>query len=225
MSGDSFFSRWSKRKRTGTPALDAKSEGKDRAVADVSAGIVIIHPANTSVDGQHQAKMPEKAGQTGTLPVDTPPVPLPAIASLNPQSDFTPFMGKDVSPALRNQAMKLLFTDPHYNVMDRLDIYIDDYGKPDPLPPDWLRKMNQSKALRLFDEDEVVGKGDKESMVAANSEPKDETTSPVTPPTDPIEAVEETAVPRHPAIVQTDITSNEQALPANVAPSIRLPHE
>ena len=30
--------------------------------------------------------------------------------------------------------MKKLFSDPHFNVMDGLDTYIDDYGKPDPLP-------------------------------------------------------------------------------------------
>jgi hypothetical protein len=52
---------------------------------------------------------------------------------------------------MRNQAMKKLFTNPHYNVMDGLDIYIDDYGKPDPLPEGWLQLMNQSKTLRLFE--------------------------------------------------------------------------
>ena len=31
--------------------------------------------------------------------------------------------------------MKKLFSDPHFNVMDGLDTYIDDYGKPDPIPP------------------------------------------------------------------------------------------
>ena len=31
--------------------------------------------------------------------------------------------------------MKKLFADPHYNVMDGLDVYIDDYSKPDPIPP------------------------------------------------------------------------------------------
>jgi hypothetical protein len=60
-------------------------------------------------------------------------------------------MAKDVAPDMRNQAMKKLFTNPHYNVMDGLDIYIDDYGKPDPLPEGWLQLMNQSKTLRLFE--------------------------------------------------------------------------
>ena len=50
--------------------------------------------------------------------------------------------------------MKKLFADPHFNVMDGLDTYIDDYGKPDPIPLAMLRQMNQSKFLRLFDDDE-----------------------------------------------------------------------
>jgi hypothetical protein len=36
---------------------------------------------------------------------------------------------------VRNAALKKLFTDPHFNVMDGLDVYIDDYGKPDPCRP------------------------------------------------------------------------------------------
>ena len=49
--------------------------------------------------------------------------------------------------------MKKLFSDPHFNVMDGLDIYIDDYGKPDPIPLSMLRRMNQSAALGLFDKE------------------------------------------------------------------------
>jgi hypothetical protein len=36
-------------------------------------------------------------------------------------------------------------------VMDGLDTYIDDYGKPDPLPEGMLRKLLQSHVLGLFD--------------------------------------------------------------------------
>ena len=39
--------------------------------------------------------------------------------------------------------------------MDGLDTYIDDYGKPDPLPAGMLRQMVQSQLLGLFtDEDD-----------------------------------------------------------------------
>ena len=49
--------------------------------------------------------------------------------------------------------MKKLFADPHFNVMDGLDTYIDDYGKPDPIPAAMLRKMAQAKFLGLFDDE------------------------------------------------------------------------
>jgi hypothetical protein len=37
--------------------------------------------------------------------------------------------------------------------MDGLDTYIDDYGKPDPLPAGMLRQMVQSQLLGLFDDE------------------------------------------------------------------------
>jgi hypothetical protein len=81
-------------------------------------------------------------------------------------------MAKDVAPDMRNQAMKKLFADPHYNVMDGLDIYIDDYGKPDPLPEGWLQLMNQSKTLHLFEtaEEEAARLGKAPVVVRARVE-------------------------------------------------------
>jgi hypothetical protein len=56
-------------------------------------------------------------------------------------------MKPDVDPGVRREAMKVLMRDPRFNVMDGLDVYIDDYSKPDPLPPEWLAQMNQMKHL------------------------------------------------------------------------------
>jgi len=79
---------------------------------------------------------------------------------LTRDSDFKPFMAGSVSPEVRNAAMKKLFTDPHFNVMDGLDVYIDDYTKPDPIPDSMLRQMASAKFLKLFgDEDEDKEKG------------------------------------------------------------------
>ena len=83
--------------------------------------------------------------------------PLPTLAdaqALTPESDFKPFMARGVAAEVKNAAMKKLFTDPHYNVMDRLDTYIDDYSLPDPIPEAMLRQMVSAKFLNLFDEDE-----------------------------------------------------------------------
>jgi hypothetical protein len=62
-------------------------------------------------------------------------------------------MARGVTSDVKNAALKKLFTDPHFNVMDRMDIYIDDYGQPDPIPLAMLRQMNGAKFLNLFDED------------------------------------------------------------------------
>jgi hypothetical protein len=85
-----------------------------------------------------------------TLP---PPLTLQDANALVQDSDFKPFIAHGVDPAVRNAAMKKLFTDPHYNVMDRLDTYIDDYSQSDPLPLSMLRKMASAQFLNLVDEE------------------------------------------------------------------------
>jgi hypothetical protein len=67
--------------------------------------------------------------------------------------DFSAFMKPDVDPAVQQAAMKKMFSDPHFNVMDGLDIYIDDYSKPDPIPMEMLKRMVQSDMLNIFRKD------------------------------------------------------------------------
>jgi hypothetical protein len=49
--------------------------------------------------------------------------------------------------------MKKLFSDPHFGVMDRMDVYIDDYSLADPLPASMLRQLASASFLQLFDEE------------------------------------------------------------------------
>ena len=93
---------------------------------------------------------PAQAEALPAQPADASPVeeqPLPPVESLTPDSDFTAFMKPEVDPGVRREALKVLLRDPRFNVMDGLDVYIDDYSKPDPLPPEWLAQMNQMKHL------------------------------------------------------------------------------
>lgn len=80
------------------------------------------------------------------------------VKLLTQDSDFKPFMAGNVGPEVRNAAMKKLFADPHFNVMDGLDIYIDDYSKSDPIPESMLRQMASAKFLKLFDDEEETQK-------------------------------------------------------------------
>jgi hypothetical protein len=79
------------------------------------------------------------------------------VAQLTPESDFSAFVARGVDQAVRRSALKKLFADPHFNVMDRLDVYIDDYTKPSPMPEGMLDSLQHAKKLfvRLTeDEDE-----------------------------------------------------------------------
>ena len=97
--------------------------------------------------------------------------------------DFSAFMKPDVDPAVQQAAMKKMFSDPHFNVMDGLDIYIDDYSKPDPIPLEMLKRMVQSDMLNIFRKD-----SDDEApsaQTAANKESKpEEQALPLSPQTD-----------------------------------------
>ena len=82
-----------------------------------------------------------------------PPLTLADAEALGIDSDFKPFVAEGVAPEVKNAAFRKLFADPHFNVMDGLDIYIDDYAKPSPLPDSVLRQMASAKFLKLFEED------------------------------------------------------------------------
>ena len=144
---ESFFGRWSLRKQ-------ALREGKELADPPAPLG---VEPQPVAVS----AKPPASANPT-TVPVPQPAAPvlptpsLKDVEALTTESNFIPFVARDVAPEVRNAAMKKLFADPHYNLMDRMDTYIDDYSKPDPLPEWMLRQMAGARFLKLF-EDEQEG--------------------------------------------------------------------
>ena len=123
---DGFLGRWSKRKA----GLEADPPEKKVEAPKESS------PVTT----------------TGKIEDEAPPLPtLDDVAKIDRfDPDFSAFMKPDVDPAVQQAALKKMFTDPHFNIMDGLDIYIDDYSKPDPLPPGMLERMVQSDMLNLF---------------------------------------------------------------------------
>lgn len=120
MSGERFLSRWVRR----------KSEAKN--------------PAPQAAPLASPPAVPAPPAAPGAPPVDAKAEPpLPPVESLTFDSDFTPFLRPGVDADLKRAAIKSLVRDPRFNVMDGLDVYIDDYSKPDPLPAGWLEKLNQ----------------------------------------------------------------------------------
>jgi hypothetical protein len=133
---DGFLGRWSKRK------LDAREDAlAGQQTDDVAAPIAAAMPAVPAP----QPPLP--------APVPTPPpLTLEDVKALTADSDFSRFVAPDVAPEVKTAAMKKLFTDPRYNVMDGLDVYVDDYTKADPIPESMLRKLASAQFLRLFEE-------------------------------------------------------------------------
>lgn len=77
---------------------------------------------------------------------------LPAVDSLDGlRSTYETFMRKEVDEGTRRAALKKLFADPHFNTMDGLDVYIDDYSIPDPIPAAMLRGLAHAKDLLFKD--------------------------------------------------------------------------
>lgn len=159
-----FLGRWSRRK------------------VDIAQGKPLEEPV-AAAPPPAEAKAPAAASQTS----QAPPEPLPEKKALTladaklltKDSDFKPFMAGDVTPDVRNAAMKQLFTDPHFNVMDGLDIYIDDYSKSDPIPESMLRQMTSAKFLNLFDDEEDKEKDkDKEKQAEAKAQAPGEAAAP-----------------------------------------------
>lgn len=78
---------------------------------------------------------------------DTPMPDLPPVEELTLDSDFSGFFHPKVDEDLRRSALRKLFSDPHFNVMDGLDTYIDDYSKSEPIPPAMLAGMRQAQRI------------------------------------------------------------------------------
>ena len=76
-----------------------------------------------------------------------PPSELPPVDELTIDSDFRGFFHPKVDETLRRAALKKLFSDPHFNVMDGLDVYVDDYSKSDPLPASMLAGLRQAQKI------------------------------------------------------------------------------
>ena len=153
-----FLSRWSRRKvqvrQGGTPADPVAAPLPDLVVSAPAAQHALqAVPASVAPLAPPQQPLPQQP------PPQQPPPPPPAptladVALLGRESDYARFVAPGVDAGVRNAALKKLFTDPHFNLMDGLDTYIDDYGKPDPLPAGMLRQMAQSHALGLFDDEQ-----------------------------------------------------------------------
>jgi Protein of unknown function (DUF3306) len=124
--------RWSQRKREAARA--AQEVDAPSAIADDSAPTAA--PAAGTEFGA--VALP----RLDSSPLASPqPEMLPPVESLTFESDYSAFMQPKVEEATKRAALRKLFSDPSFNVMDGLDIYVGDYTQPDPMPEGMLGQL------------------------------------------------------------------------------------
>lgn len=185
MEAESFFQRWSRRKSDEGDAPKAPS-------------------TDARVDAQNDVPA---VGQERLPPT------LDDVAKLTTDSDFKPFVARGVDEEVRRTAMKKLFTDPHFNIMDGLDIYIDDYTKSDPIPPAMLAMMSHAQTL-LKPQEQI--KGMLAELLDATEEKPSEEESPKTISTEASAQARDDAATTAGAAINTespsDTSSNDHAI-------------
>lgn len=159
--------RWSARKHA------ALAHARDDAKASTTALPTNLGPAGDTTDAEISAPplppaVPVADANESTVAARTL---LPPIDSLTRDSDFTPFMQPGVAPELRSAALHKLFADPHFNMMDGLDVYIDDYSKPDPIAPDIVKTLNHARFIFAPPKTRVNDQGEVEDLPPAESPP------------------------------------------------------
>ena len=137
MPEEGFLRRWARVKATGA---EAATEAPPPAAPPVPVADAAPPAARTVAQGE--------AAQPAPTLVDA--------ARLTSDSDFSAFVSPHVGQDVRRLALKKLFADPHFNVLDRLDMYMDDYNKPDPVSAAMLAALDHARGtLRRPEEVQV----------------------------------------------------------------------
>jgi hypothetical protein len=142
---EDFVARWSRRKQA------ARAEQQHAEAADPS-----------SESGAEQ-----KAPRSVMTDAD-----MPALALLGADSDLSPFFSAGVSEELRRQALRRVFSQPRFNVVDGLDDYAGDYRSFRPLGDlvtAGLRWHRQRIAARAHEASDTVDQAEAPASPAAES--------------------------------------------------------
>ncbi|TQK03188.1 DUF3306 domain-containing protein [Herbaspirillum sp. SJZ107] len=136
MAEEGFLRRWARRKTETRAGIEPAPEPAAETAVEP---IVVESPA---------PRMP--ATEAAPVAHAAAPIVLPTmddVAQLTSESDFSAFVARGVDQAVRRSALKKLFADPHFNVMDKLDMYMDDYNVASPMPADMLASLKHSKSF------------------------------------------------------------------------------
>jgi hypothetical protein len=173
---DGFLSRWSRRKAQARSAATLPEEQVPEAqVPEAKVPEASVAQPTSQIEAANQTSvLPSPPTEQLEAIPDEPALTLADVAQLTRESDFSRFVAGGVKTDVKNAALKKLFSDPRFNVMDGLDTYIGDYNTPDPLPAGMLVKMAQAKFLGLL-------KQGAEEMIADCAAPMNQGTIEVEP--------------------------------------------
>lgn len=176
MAQEGFLRRWARVKASGPeaqaepepkaqaqPESKAQAEVQPQARAPVPAEAVAPWPWGRAGDSLPAAPAAVPAAEPARAPAaGSPDAPertsptLDDVARLTPDSDYSIFVGQGVDKSVQRLALKKLFADPHFNVMDRLDMYMDDYNIPSPVSAEMLASLDHARSsLRRFVDETV----------------------------------------------------------------------
>lgn len=211
MADEGFLRRWSR----------LKSESpRAPAVAKSAPAVPRSTPPRTGVT-QSAPAAPHSALES------TPPTPgltLDDVAALNADSDFAPFVTREVDADVRRSALRKLFTDPHFNRMDGLDVYIGDYTQASPMPAAMLAALDHARNIFGPPAEDAEGAGaaaadaSRGATAAADLSPESPSFAPAAAP--PATASDDPSASMTPTACALDAATPIPA-PASTAPAIR----
>ena len=127
VADEGFLRRWARRKAESRAGTEPLPPAPAAPVAEV-AGVPVRADAAPEPAPERQPTLDD-------------------VAHLTSESDFSAFVARGVDEAVRRTALKKLFADPHFNAMDGLDVYIDDYTKPSLVTEAMLASLQHAKQV------------------------------------------------------------------------------
>lgn len=152
------------RRRADEPAVPDQGAAAAGDVDAASVGDSDIREQSTASDASPQAPdapPPSRVDPRSGRPIDElVDADLPSLDSIGPDSDVRAFLGRNISPELRRQALRKLFHQPKFNVVCLCAEYAENYNNFTPMgsivPHDLKRQLGiqaERLAKRLLEQE------------------------------------------------------------------------
>ena len=179
MPTEGFFHRWSRLKTEPEAAAPSPTATAAATTAVAPAtGLTQAQPGGPlvqPVQGVPQGGTLQRGEHSGEAAAARLPT-LDDVAQLDAGSDYSAFVARGVDQSVRRSALKKLFSDPHFNIGDGLDLYMGDYNRPDPIPPAMMSALRHTESFfaQAYPEKETEKQGgERPAQLASQAAPPD----------------------------------------------------